>query len=295
MLPLLHRPRISAEFLEVQDDHRRVYDELSVERAILLNSMFALSARFSERDHFWTLSPKDRGIPFARKAKALWRNHTSDDAEPTIRMLQSRILLAFYDLTSKPSFAAWQSTGACCRIAYSLSLHQIDRQSASIADGRDASELNWIDREEQRRAWWACYQLDNVSSSIACRPHNIDTSTMDVLLPVADDDWFAGRWVDSSPISPKGPSQAWRSLQDSPNQDAYAWFLVCNELLRSSYNIFAKRHRHMEEIKILQSVLHCYALALPRNFRMVASNMVFDDHNYTEKNWVTCTIVLLQA
>ena len=295
ILPLLHRPRILAEFLGSLDYSGRVIPEIDAESAILLNSMFALSARFSERDHLWKSSPKERGVSFARKANSLWRNKIGEDAEPTLRMLQSRILLAYYDFTSKPSFTAWQSTGACCRMAYSLSLHQIDRSSASVTDVLEQSDSNWVEQEERRRAWWACFQLDNVSSAIACRPLNIDSSTMEVRLPVSDDHWFAARYTESSLISPMGLSQVWRSLQDGPNQDAYAWFLVCNELLRSAYNLFAKRHRLMDDIKALQSALQCFALALPRSFRVTASNMTFDEHNYTEKNWVICTVVILQG
>ncbi|KAK4945484.1 hypothetical protein LTR10_015380 [Elasticomyces elasticus] len=295
-LPLLHRPNIYAEFLNPRDGHDRGYDQISIPAAILLNSMFALSARFSEWHQFWDSEPKQRGVPFAKKAKALWREHVKDEEEePSLRLLQSRILLTFYELTSGPSYQAWQSVGMCCRMAYSLSLHRTDRQSSRTKYSGGMHGLSWVEQEERRRAWWAVFQIDNVASTTSCRPYNIDSSNMDVLLPVSDDAWFSGCPVNSAPISHRGPSDVWRSLQNCENQDLYAWFLVVGELLRVSQRIFDRKHRSIEELQLMQSSLHCFALALPSKFRLTASNMTFNDDNFVEKNWVINTIVLLQS
>jgi hypothetical protein len=294
-LPLLHRPSIYAEFLDPKNGQQRNNDHINIPSAILLNSMFALSARFSEWNQCWTTEPKDRGVPFASKAKALWHEHVKEDEEPSLRLLQSRILLAYYELTSGPSFQAWQSTGICCRIAYSLSLHRIDRETSTINGSGDVCEQTWVDHEERRRAWWAVFQLDNCISIIACRPFNLDSSNMDVLLPVSDDDWFSGRRTKSVAISPRGPSDTWASLQNCENQDPYAWFLVANELLRTCQKIFDKNHRSVEELKVIDSALCCFALALPLSHRLMPSNMAFDEHNYVEKNWNISTIILLQS
>lgn len=256
--------------------------------------MFALSARFSNWDHFWTLEPKERGAQFFRKAKALLAEHDDQD-EPTLRMLQARILLAYYQLTSGPSFQGWQATGICCRMAYSLSLHQIDRKGTKANSPQVVSDSEWVALEEKRRAWWAVYEMDNFSSISACKPFNIDTTRMEVLLPISDAAWTSKQRLKSAPLSPNGPSEIWRSLQGCENQDAYAWYLVCNGLLRTAQQMFDRPECAVEDLKILQSALHCFALGLPNKFSLSGSNMMFDELNYGEKNWVVCTTILLQA
>lgn len=250
--------------------------------------MFALSARFSEWTPCGDADRRARGTHFARKAQTLLREHVTDDDEPSLRLLQCRILLTFYELTSGPSFRAWQSAGICCRMAYALSLHRVD--SVEPVQGHD-----WIGDEERRRAWWAVYQIDNVSSIIACRPFNLDTSVMEVLLPISDQDWFSERFIKSASISPRGPSEIWRSLQNCENQAPYAWFLVINELLRSAQRLWDRRARALDELKVIQSALQCFALALPPCFSLTASNMVFNDENFVAKNWTVGTLILLQT
>jgi hypothetical protein len=257
--------------------------------------MFALSARFSDWEHLWMRQPQERGEQFYQKAQQLLTQYSSDQNEPTLPLLQAQILLTYYDLTSGPSFHAWQATGACCRMAYSLSLHQIDRSTARSQSLGDVADADWVNQEEKRRAWWAIFQMDNFASTIACKPFSIDASRMEVLLPVSDAAWFSNQRQESALLSSNGPSEIWKSLQKSENQDVYAWFLVCNALLRSAQQMFDKLDCTAEDLKILQSALHCFALALPSKFRLVGSNLMFDENNYAEKNWVICTIILLQS
>jgi hypothetical protein len=265
---------------------------VDVSTTLLLNAMFALSSRFSDWEHLWTRQPQERGEQFYQKAQQLMARHFNDENEPTLQILQARILLTYYELTSGPSFHAWQATGICCRMAYSLSLHQIDRR---IPSSRSEADADWIIQEEKRRAWWAVFQMDNFVSTVACKPFNIDASRMEVLLPVSDAAWYGNQRVGSALLSSNGPSEIWKSLEKCENQDVYAWFLVCNALLRCAQQMFDKLDCTAENLKILQSALHCFALALPPNFRLVGSNLMFDEGNYAEKNWVICTVILLQS
>ncbi|CZR57855.1 uncharacterized protein PAC_07744 [Phialocephala subalpina] len=210
------------------------YHGLDFETALLLNGMFALSARFSGWDDTWTDGPTERGV------------HSSH----------------LYDLTLGPTFQAWLGVGWCCRMAYSLSLHQVDRDPPEDGNG---TELTWLEREEKRRAWWAIFQMDTFASVIASKPFNLDSLRMDVMLPGCE------------------------------NQDAYAWFLVANNLLRSANQEFDKQERSNHDLEILESALYCFALSLPPKFHICAANMVFEDRNYAEKNWALCTMVLLQS
>ncbi|RHZ69813.1 hypothetical protein CDV55_107029 [Aspergillus turcosus] len=292
-LPLLHRPTFIGSKLSSENR----YKQLNFETALLFNGMFALSARFSDSSDLWAGDPKDRGEIFAKKAKALCNRYLGADCdrEPTLRALQGRILLTYYQLTSEPCFQSWLGTGECCRMAYSLYLHQIDRDTTISAEKSGDPVQNWVDQEELRRAWWAIFQLDGFASVIAFRPFNIDQQNMDVLLPVSDDAWFSGRPTASAKLSSKGPSSTWRCLEGCENQDPYAWYLICAYLVRAAFKEFEKKEHLTEDLEILQSALQCFALNLPDQFRLSAANMRFNDNNFAEKNWVICTNILLQT
>lgn len=287
-LPLLHRPKFESEFFDINGRSPQRYENLDLETALLLNAMFSLSARFSTKG-LSELEPKKRGLRFAEKARAIYDHFVKSDEKPSLRFLQGFVLLTFYDLTSKPSFQGWLSTGTCCRIAYSLSLHQIDKDPPI---NEDPLTNAWLEKEEKRRAWWAIYQMDNFTSAIASRPFNIDSSRMNVFLPVSDAAWFANCRTSSVPLS--GQGLLWRSLIDCENQSPYAWFLVCNGLLRAAYQEFDKQERSVQDIKILQSALHCFGLCLPPIFRSLYGNFLVGDQNWADKNWVICTLILLQ-
>ncbi|KAI1502339.1 fungal-specific transcription factor domain-containing protein [Biscogniauxia marginata] len=291
-LPLLHRPKLYLEIFGSSRGRNERYQELDLETALLLNGMFALSARFSTWNDIWTSGPKERGEQFAKRARALRDCILQGEEQPTLRVLQGCILVTYYELASGASFQTWLATGACCRMAYGLTLHAIDRNP--IKDVGD-NEETWLEKEEKRRAWWAVFQLDNLASLIASRPFTIDSRRMDVMLPVADDAWFSNIQTPSVPLFTRGPSEVWRSLQGCANQNPYAWFLVCSELTRAAYLEFDRRERSIHDLEVLQSTLHCFALSLPPQFSISSTNMIFDDDNYVEKNWVMCTIILLQG
>jgi Fungal specific transcription factor domain len=179
-------------------------------------------------------------------------------------------------------------------MAYSLSLHEIDRDRTRTNEDVENASRVWVEQEEKRRAWWAIFQMDNFASVIASRPFNIDSHRMNVLLPVSDDAWFNCLQTPSAPLSSKGPSEIWKSLQGCENQDPYAWFIVCNDLLRAAQQEFDKLDRSIHDLKVLQSALHCLALSLSVSFRLSGMNMIFNDRTFAEKNWTMCTLVLLQ-
>jgi hypothetical protein len=169
-------------------------------------------------------------------------------------------------------------------------LHQIDVGSPP---DKNLEGDSWAKKEEKRRAWWAIYQMDQFASIIAARPFNIDSSRMYVFLPVSDSAWFSNSWTSSVPLSTQG--ELWRSLVDCDNQDPYAWFIVCNGLLRGVHQEFDKRERSVHDIKIQQTALHCFGLGLPSIFRSLHGNLLINDQNLSDKNWIVCTLILLQA
>jgi hypothetical protein len=257
--------------------------------------MFALSARFSSWPELQTAAPKERGCRFHQKGKALCNHYFNDDYHPSLRVLQGHILLTYYDLISRPSLYGWMRTGLCCRMAYGLSLHQIDRGTTKSQELGTTDKRSRWQKEEKRRAWWSIFQLDSFLSIISSRPFNIDMKHMDVLLPISDQDWFAGNDTFSASLSSKGSSMLWRSLEGCENQDPYAWFLVSTALLRAAQREFVDEEPCTENLETLQSALHCFGLGLPPNFSLSGENMTFNDVNFAEKNWRICTLLLLHT
>ena len=288
-LPILHRPRFESEFVNTHGGSSQRFESLELESALLLNAMFSLSARFSTR---WmcNIEPKRRGFEFAERARAIYDDLVKFKEEPSLRFLQGVILLAFYDLTSKPSFQGWLSAGICCRIAYSLRLHQIDKTPPA---NKGQVPHTWSEKEERRRSWWAIYEMDNFASISTSRPFNIDSSRMSVFLPVSDSAWFSNSQTSSAPLS--APGFWWKSLRDCENQCPYAWYIVCNALLRAAYDEFDKQEHSDHEVKILQSAIHCFSLGLPPIFHSLHGNFLVGDQNFADKNWVICTLILLQT
>lgn len=293
--PLLHRPRVLAEFMKHPSGSRQRFRDLDFDSALLLNGIFALAARFSEMENFWSCEPSMRGDRFGKTAQSLFdvASREEGDDHLSLKYLQGCILLTYFQLTSRPSFQAWVGIGLCCRIAYALSLHQIDRDSENHAPEVRISGKEWTDKEEQRRAWWTIVQMDNFASFIGGRPANIDSARTDVLLPVSDEAWFVSRPVRSALIS-KGTANAWSSLIDCENQDAYAWFHVANSLCRAAQEEFEKRDRSKGGLSIVQSAIQCFLLSLPPQLRLRKRDMAFREHNSREKNWVISFYLVLQ-
>jgi len=289
-LPLLHRPKVLAEHSSGTWNDEREPAHLDFESALLLNGIFALAARFDERDASWPSRHRNREQGFGATAQALFdmANRERADEHLSLKYLQGCILLTYFQLTSRPSFQAWVLIGLCSRIGHALSLHQIDRDS-SVAQHPELSPREWADKEEHRRAWWVVVQMDNFASFIGGRPPNIDLRRADVLLPVSDENWFHLRPLPSALVSYESPATVWGSLVDTGNEDAYAWFLVGNCLCRAAQEEFEKRDRSREGLTIIQSAIQCFLLGLPPRLRLSNGNMVFGERTFREKNWIIST------
>ncbi|KAH9216317.1 fungal-specific transcription factor domain-containing protein [Leptodontidium sp. 2 PMI_412] len=295
-LPLLHRPRFCAEFDKIRHCLGG-QQQLDLDTALILNGIFALSARFAPLADFPGSEPKSRGAPYAEKAQWLfdhWRQR--QDGAVTLKILQGSILLAFYQLSSGIDFKGLVSAGVCCRMAYTLSLHRIDVDLASTRYDEEI-QMNideWADKEEKRRAWWACWELDTFSSTIACQPFIIDLSRIDVHLPVSDEAWFGMKPVVSAPLASRRPFEVWRSLKESPNQNDYAWYLISNCLMRQAQQMFENREATIDVLENFQATVNCCALSLPSRFSISSANITFNDTNFSSGNYIIGTHLMLQ-
>lgn len=289
-LPLLHRPRLLSLLQKESVRGNDRYRDLDVNTILLLHGLFALAARFSHRNDFWTSAYHLRGEVFASRARSLlglsaWEEHDRFD----LRYLQGCILLTYYDTTVKPSFQAWAEIGRCCRIAYAMFLHQIDRDADDMASSED-----WTDMEERRRAWWVIVQLDSLASIVAGRPFAISMEWSKVLLPVSDEAWFGLKPTRSAFVSGTGSVTAWDNLRDFKVEDPYAWSLVVNQFLRQAHEEIEKPCRLPDSLRILERSMHCCVLSLPRQLRLSGENLIFEQRNVREKSWYIYLHLLLQ-
>ncbi|KAF5259557.1 hypothetical protein FOXYS1_9820 [Fusarium oxysporum] len=287
-LPLLHKPRFFARFMKngVFDDRKHSNTE-----ALLLCGMFALSARHSSNPWFHSIPAPDRGQAFMEKANAYYEKCQSDQA-PSLEYLQGCILLAAYEYASGPSHRAWILAGVCVRLAYDLNLCSMDEQDESS---------DWSILEEQRRAFWITWELDTFGSLMSRRPSSINRSMVMVKLPASDEAWFADRPVESPIVDPR-PSEVWKLLLDSPNQDPRAWFLIANILLSVASEFAAGRFTCQRDKEELIDAITCFSLAMSQRFNLETLERQISSDDAARHNWIigmhlmlTCTRTTIQA
>lgn len=291
-LPLLHRPRFRSTFATETDETSSIYHGLSWEVALLLNAMFAVVARFSDAPYFAGTPCQYRGELFAQRAKAIYEASLPRLKAPTLVYLQGLIILAFYLYAMEPDSQGWLLIGTCSRLAHALELDKLDEDSEAV-QARMGRPEEWSMQEERRRAWWCIWELDAFAAAIACRRPTIDKKNMQVMLLVSDEAWFSNIPVESAIIDPR-PTYAWRTLENSQNQDPRSWFLVANFLLLCAHDLLHTKTPLAEEVDQLQAALTCFAMLLPASLDLQPS-LSFTELTYRRSNWVVSTHIMLQG
>lgn len=292
-LPLLHKPTFCQQYAD--RSHHGIFDlkTLPVDEALLLSSLFALSARYSSSGAFAAVPQADLCDHFAAMARQFYAESRTL-TQPTLACLQGYIMLAFYFYTSGLSTQGWILIGVCVRYAYELDLCDLDDEECSPASG-----LDWIRREEMRRAWWLVWELDTFGSILCKRPYAVDRRRMAVMLPVSDEAWFSGNSTSSSKLITR-PGQSWRSLQGSDdnqkNNNERAWFLVANHLMSLVHEALSQKDGiSAKEKLILENDISCFKLSLPPSFRLSTEPLIFDDASFAQSNWIIATNLMLAS
>jgi hypothetical protein len=292
-IPLFHRRKFNAQYKSPNCAASERYSNLSSESALLLNAMFSLSARFSTAPNLITEGRLHRGDRFIDQATKIYQELSCENnaSRPTLPYLQGLTLFASSLLQSSPSLQSWLLVGTCTRLAYDLDLHNSDADIGEFhADHLSLEE--WQYREERRRLWWVIWNMDLFSSTIASKPYAIDSRRANVLLPITDEAWLDNKRVASVPLNQDRHS-VWKSLVGCPNQNEWAWFLVCTAVLRHIIEELSVPTGRLQAIQNAEAMAGCFAMALPESFETDTDTLIFDEKHFTASNWVLCTVMML--
>ncbi|GJN93414.1 hypothetical protein Rhopal_006469-T1 [Rhodotorula paludigena] len=194
----LPRPEIKSELFDVFFRrlssvfpflNRRIVDQLdnlelptSVDAPMLVNSICAVAARFSEspviKGSDTSRSPGLYGVPFADKAKSMLIPMLG---YPSTRTVQSLLLLSWHEFGLNNDGSFWSFSGMALRMAQDLGLH--------LSDPKDIKHAH-LDAEAQavnRLTWWAVVAHDRMLSLGTGRPVTIKSYEISVPAPTIDD------------------------------------------------------------------------------------------------------------
>ncbi|GAA5823365.1 hypothetical protein JCM11251_007582 [Rhodosporidiobolus azoricus] len=150
----------------------------SVDVPMLVNSICALAARFSQSPAVRSTDPSTPpglyGAPFADKAKSML---ISLLGYPSIRTVQSLLLLSWADFGSNNDGSLWSTSGMALRMAQDLGLHLDVEQP----------HLDPYAQAVNRLTWWAVLAHDRMLSLGTGRPVTIKSCEISVSLPTQND------------------------------------------------------------------------------------------------------------
>jgi hypothetical protein len=293
---LLHRPSLTQQ---LQDSSYLLRGGTT----LLLNAVFALSARYSDdmrvelfdtslikalerksqgtnmcyqsRRHY------ERGKGFAQLANKLLQDKISEDrnelvpgeiGEQSIQVLQAAALLSYEELGAGISRRAHYLISTCARMSYDYKLHEIDHEEYRNSSMAPANLVNsdWIRKEERRRLWWCIWDLDNFVCTATCRPRMMRTFKCQTKLPACDKDWFDGCEVPSGFLA--GDLQRLtQSLNCYPLSSAMAYRIVSCHLLATLIDTLDSESPSDvgDAISAIEDCATAWKESLPNEFRPV--------------------------
>lgn len=156
---------------------------------LLLNAIFALSARFSTHPQVCVPGQPRylNGELFAQRLLS----HLSPLllSQPTLDTVQALILLGLHEYGKMQGFSSWSYIGIAIRLAQQLGLHMIDSYHNKDTFVHRPGSEDWLMTECKRRTWWGCFIADRFASSLVGRSMYIDLRDCLVQLPSADGQW----------------------------------------------------------------------------------------------------------
>lgn len=282
-MPILHRPRFTKTCKEQFTHGDHALSALDSDSAFLLCSIFALAVRFAPpaltggqsfvgKDGYFALQAQR--LHFELQARGIY----------SLETLQGSVMLSYFSLTSGEFASAWIRTGFCVRLAQELGVCEIDADPAR----RWRQNMDWVQMEERRRAWWLIWDLDTVLSTMSGRPFAVDRRLNPVLLPVTDEFWFAEVEAASVRIASEN-EDPWKSLEGCGNKSSYAWYLVSRLLVSLGHDavLSGDTSLHDERTFTNEKMYLQLLISLPSDLFSVKERSV------AESNWATFAHLVL--
>ncbi|KAL5591184.1 hypothetical protein FOVSG1_010073 [Fusarium oxysporum f. sp. vasinfectum] len=232
-LSLFHRPTFGAKIQNIT---------ALAPLVALLGSMFSISIKF-----YPTISPEggcvdSTGLPSSDKFHQLAVKAIDEaldeagDEVPSLTVLQAMVLCTFNELMRGVRGKGWRLLGTCVRISYEQHLNLIDYGAPSHPPTNENEIRRWVVKEEQRRCWWAIWEMDVFASTIRRCPLAVDWSMNETYLPVNDDSWFSNTYSRSCFLDLQ-PGERWKKLKKASVQNSKAWFIVVNSIMRDAQTL----------------------------------------------------------
>lgn len=295
--PIFRRSTFRQTVLHQADVVPPPFHGLSATSRLILNSMFALSARFSDAVALAHIEPASRGDVFMARAIGIWESisRTSREELSTIQCLQGLILLSFNMLQHDASVQPWLMVGSCTRLAYELDLHNTDADLAVLGTESIVLDIDEnMKREEKRRTWWTIWEMDTFSSTTSLRPYAINDRQFWVLLPLSDQCWEGATPLISSAFLGPCFDAPWQALSYSENQNERAWFLICLAVLRMACETALSPMASLKDINHMEGVIGSLSLSLPSTFHILPKNSEIDKSKWHEYSWIICSSIVLE-
>ena len=150
---------------------------------VLMLSVCAMSARFSNHPHVRTEPAFLRGEQWAKPARDIALRRYD---QPNITILICYLILGLHEFGTCQGGRSWMFGGMGQRMAYALQLHQDLDHDPKRSTGDEKSELTFTDREIRRRTMWSCFLLDRFSSSGTDRPTFVGPQYIRAQLPIKE-------------------------------------------------------------------------------------------------------------
>ncbi|KAI9296663.1 hypothetical protein K502DRAFT_289147 [Neoconidiobolus thromboides FSU 785] len=189
---------------------------------LLLNGIFALSARFSKHPEICSSNQPRylNGDLFANRLLTLLNQTLL--SQPTLDTIQALIFLGLYAYGKMKGFSSWNYIGIAIRLAQQLGLNTIDSYHHKDNIAR-LSDEDWIAIECKRRTWWGCFIADRFASSLVGRSLYIDERDCLVQLPSED-----ARWDPRFTVISKLPPTSIEELTNFGNDLSGSSSVFCN-------------------------------------------------------------------
>lgn len=217
------------------------------------------------------------------------------DDQPPLCLLQALILITHRRVIKGVRGRAWRSLGLCIRVACELGIDSVDVGKDAQSEISDVAQ--WCEDEEQRRAYWAIYEIDIFATIMKQARMMTDWGTKMVFLPVDDEHWFRAQ-PQKSCFLEADVLQRTKVLQETKNESARAWYVVLNSLVAQTYILgrsgtqraFLRRDPKRQtsltdatssrnQCLILLNSIQLYSLLLPSRFRFCGQRLEFNSQN----------------